>query len=302
RRIEQGELGTSVRINQEDEMQELAGAINQMAQAIGEKTAALNKQRDEFQTFFETVPCIISVQDRDYRLISYNREFAQRFEPAIGEHCYKVYKGREEKCVVCPVEKTFEDGRPHYSQESGLDKDGTIKHWIVRTSPIKDAEGRVVAAMEMNLDVTESKLLEEKLAQSEKKYHAIFNNIPNPVFVLDPQTLEILDCNDSVTPTYGYEGEALIGQSFLSLFWNTNDEHFEKIMKTGSLIERAKHRAMDGHPRFVTIRISPSEYGGRQVLLVTISDITKRLEAEQQLIQASKMATLAKWPPAWPMN
>jgi histidine kinase len=30
------------------------------------------------------------------------------------------------------------------------------------------------------------------------------------------------------------------------------------------------------------------------VLLVTISDITKRLEAEQQLIQASKMATLGE--------
>jgi histidine kinase len=42
------------------------------------------------------------------------------------------------------------------------------------------------------------------------------------------------------------------------------------------------------------VRISPSEYKGRKVLLVTTSDITKRLEAEQQLIQASKMATLGE--------
>jgi histidine kinase len=45
---------------------------------------------------------------------------------------------------------------------------------------------------------------------------------------------------------------------------------------------------------YVDIRISPSEYTGQQVLLVTISDVTKRLEAEQQLIQASKMATLGE--------
>ncbi len=45
---------------------------------------------------------------------------------------------------------------------------------------------------------------------------------------------------------------------------------------------------------FVNIRISPAEYPGRKVLLVTTSDITKRLEAEQQLIQASKMATLGE--------
>ncbi|MEN8809014.1 MAG: ATP-binding protein, partial [Desulfobacterales bacterium] len=41
-------------------------------------------------------------------------------------------------------------------------------------------------------------------------------------------------------------------------------------------------------------RISPSEFPGKKVLLITTSDITKRLEAEQQLIQASKMATLGE--------
>jgi histidine kinase len=50
----------------------------------------------------------------------------------------------------------------------------------------------------------------------------------------------------------------------------------------------------DDHQRYVDIRISPSEYSGQQVLLATISDVTKRLEAEQQLIQASKMATLGE--------
>jgi histidine kinase len=40
--------------------------------------------------------------------------------------------------------------------------------------------------------------------------------------------------------------------------------------------------------------VSPSEYWGQSVLLVTTSDITKRLKTEQQLIQASKMATLGE--------
>jgi histidine kinase len=44
----------------------------------------------------------------------------------------------------------------------------------------------------------------------------------------------------------------------------------------------------------VSIRSSASEYVGREVLLVTITDITERLMAEQQLIQASKMATLGE--------
>jgi histidine kinase len=54
-----------------------------------------------------------------------------------------------------------------------------------------------------------------------------------------------------------------------------------QIDKTGQII-------------FVDIRVSPSEYLGRDVLLVTTSDITKRLMTEQQLIQASKMTTLGE--------
>ena len=45
---------------------------------------------------------------------------------------------------------------------------------------------------------------------------------------------------------------------------------------------------------YVNIRISSTEYAGQEVLLVTTSDITERLMTEQQLIQASKMATLGE--------
>ena len=294
RRIEKGDYSTTVEINQKDEMQELASAINQMGRAIGDKTTALNRQRDEYQNLFGEVPCVITVQDRDYRLIGFNREFEEKFDPHIGDHCYQVYKGRDKKCDICPVEKTFVDGQSHYSEESGIDKDGTVKHWIVRTTPIKAPDGSITAAMEMNLDITERKQLEEKLEQSERKYHAIFNNIPNPVFVLSPDTLEIMDCNDSVGTVYGYTRKELIGTCFIDLFWDLPNKLVRKSLQSATLVERVKHRSKDGVPRFVTIRISPSEYGGQQVRLVTISDITKRLEAEQQLIQASKMATLGE--------
>jgi histidine kinase len=292
-RIEQGDYTTPVQIDQKGELHELAVAINKVGYAIGEKTAALNRQRDEYQNLFETVPCIITVQDRDYRLIGFNREFATKFAPLVGDYCYRVYKGRDNKCPDCPVEKTFQDGKSHFSEETGIDKDGTVKHWFVRTSPIRDEDGNIVAAMEMNLDITERKHLEKRLAQSEKKYHAIFHTIPNPVLVLDPNTLEILDHNKSVMAVYGYDGKELVGTSFLNLFWDPNPDLAEYIKST-TIIERAKHRHKEGRRCYVTIRISPSAYGGQQVLLVTLSDITKRLETEQQLIQASKMATLGE--------
>ena len=183
RLIANGEYLNHIDVDQVDEMGQLSLAIDRMGKKIGDKQAELNKQRNEYQNLFERVPCIITVQDRNYKLIRYNREFDQKFKPEPGDYCYAAYKGRKQKCVICPVERTFEDGLSHFSEERGVNKDGTPTHWIVNTSPIKNEQGEIVAAMEMSLDVTQTKLLEEELKKSEQKYYAIFDNIPNPVFV-----------------------------------------------------------------------------------------------------------------------
>jgi len=277
-----------------DEADRLDAAVRRMHQFLLEKQAELNRQRDEYQNLFESVPCLITVQDRQYRLIRFNREFAETFDPKPGDFCYAAYKGRSSKCENCPVEKTFQDGKPHTSEESGVAKDGTLTHWLVRTSPLRTETGEVVAAMEMSLDITRRKQLEEKLEISEQKYYAIFNNIPNPVFVLDRETLEILDCNESVRTVYGFAFRDIIKRSFLDLFPEPDRSTYREQLKRTALIHQARQISQSGKPLFVDIRISPSGYPDRKVLLVTTSDITKRLETEQQLIQASKMATLGE--------
>lgn len=294
RAISKGHYLEKVEVDQDDEIGQLATAINQMSTEIGKKQAELNRQRDEYQSLFETVPCIITVQDNEYKLVGYNREFADRFDPQPGDHCFHAYKGRDTKCPNCPVEKTFADGKAHYSEESGISKDGNPTHWIVKTSPIRNEAGEIVAAMEMNLDITNRKQLEEDLQRSEKKYHDIFNNIRNPIFVLDADTLEIIDCNHSVRSMYGYAKNEIIQRSFLELFNDDEQNRYSEELKTLSVINQVKQICKDGTAIFVDIWISPSEYPGKNVLLVTTSDITERLETEQQLIQASKMATLGE--------
>ena len=294
RRIAKGDYLSKVNLEQEDEMGQLAAAINQMSDEIAAKEMELNEQRDEYQKLFERVPCLITVQDRDFRLVRYNQEFYQRFAPEADDYCFHAYKNREEKCIDCPVEKTFADGLSHSAEETGFNKDGSLTHWIVRTSPIKNARGEIVAAMEMSLDITERKQLEEKLRESENKYHEIFNNMPNPVFVLDRDSLEILDCNEGVKSVYGYDKKEILHRSFLDLFPAKDKNQYASAIQTSSVINQVKHQNKAGRPLFVNIRISPSDYSGKKALLVSTSDITKRLETEQQLIQASKMATLGE--------
>ncbi|MFC1824456.1 PAS domain S-box protein, partial [Thermodesulfobacteriota bacterium] len=294
KQIGNGEYHTKVDVQRKDEIGHLAHSIDQMGQKIAEKQAELNKQRDEYQNLFGRVPCIITVQDRNFRLLQYNREFDEKFNPEPEDYCYQAYKGRTEPCEVCPVLKTFEDGDSHSSEEMAKNKDGTESYWIVRTSPIKDSAGEIVAAMEMSLDVTQMRALEKEVAKSEEKYRIIFNTIPNPVFVLDNNDLKVLDCNDRVEPIYGFQREELLNQSFLNFFEEDEREYVETEIKTSNGINQVKQIREDGESIYVTIRISTSEYAGQEALLVTTSDITEHLMAEQQLIQASKMATLGE--------
>jgi len=117
-----------------------------------------------FRNLFELVPCYISVQDRDFHVVDANRHFQESFGRRIGEHCYELYKKRSEPCPACPVALTFKDGLPHGSEEVLIDDEGRQLHVVVHTAPIRGADGEIAAVMEVSDDITEIRVLEDKLA------------------------------------------------------------------------------------------------------------------------------------------
>ncbi len=281
-------------IRQEDEIGELADSITAMAKRIKASKAETHRQRDEYQRLFDQVPCSITVQNKDLRLLRYNRRFRDMFGPKPGDYCYSAYKGRSEKCAHCAVEKTLETGESQQSEESIVTAEGKRLHWLVQTSPLLDENGNAVAVMEMTLDITQRKELEERLRQSELKYLAIFNNIPNSVFVLDQETLAILDCNSTAQRIYGWSRDEMLGRSFLDFFLPEERDRYASQIKVFTVLNRARHHTSQGKPFYVDIMLSPSEDLEHPVFLLSTHDITDRLEAEQKVVQAGKMAMLGE--------
>ena len=124
----------------------------------------LHLTQRKFKALFEESPCYISVQDRDLKLTAANRRFKEDFGDELGHHCYEVYKHRDEPCLECPVMLTFEDGRPHSSEEVVTAASGEHCNVLVTTAPMRNSQGEITEVMEMSTNITQIRELEGKLS------------------------------------------------------------------------------------------------------------------------------------------
>ncbi|MEZ5358206.1 MAG: PAS domain-containing sensor histidine kinase [Candidatus Zixiibacteriota bacterium] len=146
------------------------------------------------ETYFNAMPCYVTVQDRDFHIIDANEKFIKRFGDFRGRYCYQVYKQQPEKCDPCPVERTFADGRQHRSEEIVRTLDGRDVSVIVYTTPIRNGNGEITSVMEMSTNITELKVLQNQLADSRKKYHLLFEEVPCFISMQD-RDLRIVEAN-----------------------------------------------------------------------------------------------------------
>ena len=136
---------------------------------------------------------------------------------------------------------------------------------------------------------------EQDLKASEEKYRSLFDNDPNPIFVFDRTTFQIIDANIRATEKYGYAREELLQMSFRDLGDPDDAEKIRSsVVEACIFIPKVRHRKKDGSIIHVDIHSCPREHLGEDVIIANIADITDSIQAEAQLIQASKMATLGE--------
>ncbi len=157
---------------------------------------------DIYRAYFESMPCFLTVQDRNFRIIHANERFVKNFGNHDGRLCYQIYKQRPEKCEICPVEKSFRDGHSYTSEELVRTLDGREVWVIVNTTPIRNEAGEITAVMEMSTDVTDIKLLQKQLSESQQRYQLLFEEVPCFISIQD-KALRIVDANRLHRETFG---------------------------------------------------------------------------------------------------
>ena len=139
-------------------------------------------------------------------------------------------------------------------------------------------------------DVTDRKIYETRLKESEKQYRKLFENNPLPMWVLDIETLVIWDVNLAAVKHYGYTLEEFVGKSALDLRPDTDKQRFLKhnvSRRPGQ--ENAgiwTHLKKDGTEIQVEILSYDTSFDGRPCRLIIAQDITEKLKSADELLQS----------------
>ncbi len=124
---------------------------------------------EEWRTTFDSITDLVSIHDKDFRLVRVNKAFAEtiKMEPKelVGKTCYEVVHGTNEPASNCPHTRTLEDGKPH---EMELFEPHLGVYLEMSVSPIFNEEGEVVGTVHITKDITERKKMEEQLIVTDR--------------------------------------------------------------------------------------------------------------------------------------
>ena len=263
-----------------------------IAHEAGELHRLLVESVDEYAIF---------ALDPEGYILSWNAG-AQRFkgytaEEIIGKHFSIFY----------PPEK-IEEGWPEYElreaarvgrfEDEGwrVRKDGS-RFWAnVVITALHDADGRLVGYGKVTRDLTERRLAEEALRESEERFRLIVDGVRDyAIFMLDP-TGHITTWNEGARRLKGYNADEIIGKHF-SLFYPEeanaigHPQHELEIAKAKGAYEEEGWRVRKDGTRFwanVLITALRRPDGTLAGFAKVTRDLTERRASEERALDAAR--------------
>ncbi|MCW4004740.1 MAG: PAS domain S-box protein [Candidatus Bathyarchaeota archaeon] len=131
---------------------------------------ALKLERDKLEAVTDNVGAGLGIIGRDYRIMWVN-SYLKKYNPGCeGKPCYSTFNKLDTICPDCGVRKVFENGVSFDRHEYAfIGIDGSPMWAELIVTPLKDESGNIIAALELTVDITEKKLLENKLKMYSEK-------------------------------------------------------------------------------------------------------------------------------------
>jgi len=292
-----------------DDQNKLIGSVHSAKDVTQRKKAESQTiEQNEFLTN------IISSLSHPFYVINVKDYAVEMGNPASGFEdtdknitCYELTHKTKQPCQgdhICPLKEVVKTKKPVRSEHIHHGKNGRTRNVEVYGYPIFDKKGNVVQMIEYSLDITERKLAEESLKESEERFRAVFDNASDGILLADAKSKKFVMANKTMAKMLGYSKNALTNMAVMDIHPKKDSpyviEQFEKQAK--GEIELAKDIPLlrkDGTMFYADVNASPITLSGKTYLMGIFRDVTvqKQIEDEKkkiqkQLLQSQKMESV----------
>ena len=248
----------------------------------------------EYQTLFEQVPCYVTVLNRDLRVVRANERFREKFGELSGRCCFEMFKRRTEACESCPAKETFADGKIHTAEQIGVGKDGRRTHYIVTTAPASRREGGFSHVIEMAIDVTAQREVEDELRRAHALREALVEHSLDGIVGTGPED-RVLLMNPAAEALTGRKAADVLGRLLPEDLLPLEFRELLALRQGEVVFEETTIRSSTGEE--VPVRLSGhafakgDEYLGAAAFL---QDLRRVRRLEQEKIEAERLAAVGQ--------
>ena len=176
-----------------------------------------------------------------------------------------------------------------------LEKGGLVTYWDLFFEPLYEG-GEITGVIDITTEATSRVRSAQLAAEREATFRQIFEATSDAVIITDPETSLVVEANPACCRMHGYTHDEFVGLH-PTTFIHPNSHYlfaeYEATTRAGRTFRsRATDVRKDGTLIPIEVSGSMGDYGGRQMLIAVVRDISEQLRSEAALEEAAKERAL----------
>ncbi len=264
---------------------------------------ALRESEEKLRVTFDSLADGVILTDLESRVIDLNDAAVSLFgykkrNELLGKTALEVLLSPASlEQVREGIRRVLEGQQREHAEYVGCRKDGTEFPIEVGAGLVRDAEGKPTEFITVVKDITERKLAEQELKESEERFRTIFDNATDGIVLAEFETKKFYTANRAFCEMLGYTVEEIghIGVYDIHPKKDLNYvlKQFERqYRKEITLAEDIPVLRKDGRVIHADINSTPVALNGKEYLMGIFRDVTIRKEMEKRLLQSQKLESL----------
>ncbi|MHA1988081.1 MAG: PAS domain S-box protein [Promethearchaeota archaeon] len=265
-----------------------------------ESLAAVQKTREMLELVINNIPQLIYWKDKNLNYLGCNLNFAQIYgfnHPSliIGRSDRDINWGKDKSDLLNKAERrVMENKKSEYNVVEILSLPNGDQVWYeINRIPLQSAYGTIEGILVTYEDVTERKISEQMLKESEEKYRNLIINLTDIILEIDLKG-KVTYVSPQSSDVMGYSPAEIIGESAFK-FIHPEDapkiaESMKEAFQTKETIAIPMYRLLhkNGTIKSVSARGRYVNTNGNERIIGAIRDITIQKQIEEKLKESEE--------------